>query len=179
MNRVGLVLIALLIGISPALVAQSASSRTEQEKKEIVAVERYFHEALDGRNYDAIAEIFADDGVQYFPGIPPIRGNKAMVATMNTSLGSSVSIKTVIRAMVVEGNQVMAYVEHVMVHGPNGKFRTQPGVEPEFLDMANKTVAWKAMALFIFDDECRVVEEYINRDDVGIYLKGGALKVIQ
>jgi hypothetical protein len=180
MNKAGTILAVLIFaGLSTSVVAQAATAQSDKEKRERVAIERYFHEALDGRNYNYIAELFAPDGVQYFPGLPPIRGNTTMVTAMNALLGPSKSFKTTVKAILVQGNQVMASIEHVMVYGPSGKFKTQPGVQPEFLDLGGKTITWKAMALFIFDDNGRVLEEYINRDDVGIYLQGGAVKVTQ
>jgi limonene-1,2-epoxide hydrolase len=172
--------VLLFIGMLILSFSQLAcSSQSEKEKKERIAVERYFSEALDGKKFDYIAELFAEDGVQNFPGIPPIRGNKTMVAAMNALLGPSKSFKTKVYAIVVEGNNVMASIEHEMIYGPGAKFRTQAGVQPEFLDMGGKKIVWKAMALFIFNDDGKVTEEYINRDDVRIYLQGGKVTVSQ
>jgi hypothetical protein len=180
MNKVVVALVALLFaGMSAALAAQTASPRSEKEKNEIVAVERYFHEGLDGKKFDYFAELFAPDGVQNFPGIPPLRGNTNMVTSMNALLGGTKSFKSDIKAMLVEGNKVMAFIEHTMVQGPDGKFKTQTGVEPAVLDVSGKTIVWKAMALFIFDDNGKVIEEDIMRDDVRIYLQAGAVNVTQ
>jgi hypothetical protein len=180
MKKTGVMFIVLaLVSMLSASVILSCSTQSKKERKERIAVERYFSEALDGRKYDLVIELFADDGVQYFPGMPPIRGNKNMAAGLNALLGASKSFKTEVKAIVVEGNNVMAYISHEMIYGTSGKFRTQPGVQPEFLNMAGKKVIWSAMAIFIFDDNGKIIEEYINRDDVGIYKQAGTVKVSQ
>jgi hypothetical protein len=161
------------------LVSCSSSSETEKEKKERTSVQRYFKEALDGRNYDLIADLFAENGVQNFPGIPPIKGNKNMVTAMNKLLGPTKSFKTIVHAIVVEGDKVMAYIDHEVLWGPDAKFRTQEGVQPELLNIANKTIKWSAMAIFIFDENGKIKEEFINRDDVGIYKQAGKVTVKQ
>jgi predicted ester cyclase len=165
--------------------AQQRSSGVSDLQKNKKVVERYFSEIIDRMGVGETAsdqwkvqadevekvfdQIFADNAVQRFPGLPP----SAPKAFLNViRLGLNKSMKTTVHHLVAENDFVFAYVSHDL-SPRKGTMIPSPRIGC-LVQASGDTIHWEAMALFKLKNG-KIIEEWISRDDLGQLLQQGKL----
>jgi len=186
-----------LLSCQFAFAGQPESTETKKLKNNELIVQRYFKEVVDMLGTDSKADdetweqhvaklaentrkLFADDALQYFPGLPATKPDSAVPAA---AAGATKSMKTELHALVAEGDLVIGYFTHTLKlnHG---------AVPPKFAVMFTHqslpfpaepipiskeiTIKWDAMAVFKMKDG-KITGEWVARDDTGFDLQLGAL----
>jgi len=162
----------LLILVSSMTVPRLCAGDLQDKNKEVV--KRYFHEVLDGKQYSLIPLLYAKDAVIQFPGRPILKGPAAMESAVRDALSKAVSFRTTIINLVAEGDIVVAQIEHDARYEPGFLWRNRAGVTPPQMPVAS--AHWAAMTLFRIE-QGKIVEQQINRDELGVLLENGAVSV--
>jgi predicted ester cyclase len=114
-----------------------------------------------------VDELVAPGGVMHRPEVDlaGIAAVRAFVAAVTNVARHESTIHDLFGA----GDRVVARLSHVVSY--TGDEPTRVGV----VHAAGKTVAWDAIAIFRFDQEGKVVEEWVARDEVAMLLQFGAI----
>ncbi len=156
-----------------------------EQNKEVV--ERYFYDVIDRLGVgdtepdewlaqadeveEVIAEIFAEDAVQYFPGLPPSSPWGLLDAIR---MGGVESMVTTINNIIAEGDLVSIHISHELTLKV-GAF-PRPRIGCLFPIEEVTIVRWDAIVFFELEDG-KIVEERISRDDLGILSQLGEITV--
>ena len=148
---------------------KSKSSSLEEHNKSIVF--RYFHDVLDGKQFDIMSELFTTDIVMHRP--------EGVLSNLNLiqpgfNLGLSPhTLTTTIHDIFASGDRVFVRLSHQMTYSSvKASFRSRIG---DF-DVSGETIFWDAMAIFRFSDG-KIAEEWICRDELGMLMQVGKLEL--
>ena len=141
---------------------------TNELSAEKALVGRYFHEVLDQGKVELVEDLFHPQCVMHRPGgtvvgIDSVRG----VAERRKETFSR--FETEIQDVFGSGDRLVVRLSHRGVGA--GMWRSRLGN----YDVAGKTVAWNAIAIFRFADH-KIIEEWVTRDELGMILQFGLLK---
>ena len=132
-------------------------------------VRRYFEEVIDGRA-DVLDELFTPDCVIHRLELPePLQGLDQMKMFLEMSRYSLQQTRTTLHRLVADGDTVAAHLSHRVVFA--GMISTPFGAR----DVAGQSVEWSAMAFFRLR-EGRIAEEWVNRDELGIFAQLGLVQ---
>lgn len=128
----------------------------------------YFHDVLDGGKIDLIDNMFQSNCELHFgssdvKGITEVHG---MVQRIRTSYSS---LATEVHDIFESGDRVVVRVTHRATGG--GTLRSRIGT----YDIKGKTISWDAIVIFQLKNG-KIVEEWVNRDELGALLSAGILK---
>jgi len=190
-------LLSFLLSCQFAFGGQPESTETKELKNNKVIVQRYFKEIVDKAGTDSKAEdetweqhvakltetlhqLFADDALQYFPGLSATKPDSILPAV---AAGATKSMKTDLHVLVAEGDLVIGYFTHTIKLNRGAvppKFAVMfthqsPPFPAEPIPISKEiTIKWDAMALFEIKDG-KIATEWVARDDTGFDLQLGAL----
>src|SRR5262245_34737355 len=119
-------------------------------------VRRYFEEALDRRNLDALDEIVATDCLIHRPEAQ-VLGNILQVYS---------EFSTTIHDLIAEDDRVACRLSHRAVN--RDVWTSRLGRH----DAAGKPVSWPAIAILRIRDG-KIVEEWVSRDELGMLIELG------
>ncbi|MDP6174619.1 MAG: ester cyclase [Rhodospirillales bacterium] len=138
----------------------------EQNK---TVVRRYFEEVLDQGRIELLDELFSDDIVfhrgDYADPVTGLAGMRQVVGSVRERYGE---FTTTLHHMAAEGDLVACRLSHETVHLDYWKSRI--GTH----QLAGKPIRWTAHAHFRLLDG-KVVEEWVERDELGMALSVGVL----
>jgi predicted ester cyclase len=166
MFKTQLVLTVVLVGLPVGLAAQSGSAGVQSPQQKLVL--SYFHDVLDGGKIDLVDNMFQSDCALHFgssdvKGIVEVRG---MVERIKTTY---FSLATEVHDVFESGDRVVVRVTHHATGG--GMLRSRMGT----YDIKGKTIWWDAIVIFQLKNG-KIVEEWVNRDELGALLTAGILK---
>ena len=174
-----LFLVVLAFGALSPVVAYPQDSKAQDSRSDVkqrnkAVVELYFHQILDGRRFELVREIYAENATIQFPGKPQIKGREMMERTVREALSKADSFHTTITDIVAEGDVVIARIEHDAKYSEGFNWQNRPGVEPSSLPV--RQARWEAMTLFRFK-EGKIVEQLICRDELAVLVENGTVTV--
>ncbi|APC18008.1 polyketide cyclase [Pseudomonas frederiksbergensis] len=121
-------------------------------------VKNYFKFCVDGKNVELVSDFFAEDVVVHRPDcVAPIVGLELFKSALRLNVTDRYdSIHTTFQKEVVAGDVVVVALTH-QAKGSN----TWHG-----FDVAGKDLSWTALTYFRFNDEGKVVEEIVERNEL-------------
>ena len=167
MSKVVIALAFALMSQPVAAFAQlkSPDAASPQEK----AVLSYFHDVLDGRKIGLLDSLFLSDCVIYRPE-GTVRGLAGIRTVVERNIAAYSQFATEVHDVFESGDRVVVRITHRATGA--GVFRSRIGDH----DVAGKQVTWSAIAIFRMQGG-KIAEEWVNRDELGILLSAGVLKI--
>jgi steroid delta-isomerase-like uncharacterized protein len=126
------------------------------------SVERIHLEVNDQDRYDLLEELVAEDMVIHSPVPVPLRGREGFQTLLGFFRASFPVQRTVIKALIAEGEMVASHHSHFATHG--GDFLGLPATGRE--------IAVDGVEIFRFVDG-KVVEFWHNDDMLGLFQQVG------
>ncbi|WET39358.1 ester cyclase [Citrobacter enshiensis] len=124
----------------------------------IEVVKAYFKYCVDGKDVERVSEFFSEDVVNHRPDCPaPLVGLEVFKKGLRDNVTDLYdSIVTTFQKEIVDGDQVVVALTHV-ARGSN----TWKGFNVE-----GKDVTWTSLTYFRFNNEGKVVEEIVERNEL-------------
>jgi len=132
-------------------------------------VRRYFHEVLDQGRIDLVDDLFHPRCVMHRPG-GTVTGIAAVRGVAERTKETFSEFRTDIHDVFGSRDRLVARLSHHGIGG--GMWRSRLGD----YNVTGKTVTWNAIAIFRFEDR-RIIEEWVTRDELGMFLQFGLLQV--
>ena len=127
-------------------------------------VERIHLEVNDQDRYDLLEELVAEEMVIHSPVPVPLRGREGFQTLLGFFRASFPVQRTVIKALIAEGEMVASHHSHYATHG--GDFLGLPATGRE--------IAVDGVEIFRFEDG-KVVEFWHNDDMLGLFQQLGLI----
>ena len=150
---------------------KSVSASKGQEARTKTVIERYFHEVLDQKKFDVMAELMAPGVVLHRPGFD-VTGVDAAVQRLRATLQDYTAFRSELSGLIAEGDMVAVRITHITRVRPH-TFRSRAG---EVRINTEQNLTWTAIVQFRLQDG-RIVEEWVMRDELGMLAQMGALAV--
>jgi predicted ester cyclase len=144
--------------------------RTNELSAEEELVRRYFHEVLDQGKVQLIEDLFHPQCVMHRPG-GTVVGIDSVRGVAERTKQTFAQFETEIHDVFGSGDRLVVRLSHCGLGG--GTWLSRIGN----YDVTGKTVTWDAMAIFRFDNQ-RIIEEWVNRDELGMILQFGLFKTL-
>jgi predicted ester cyclase len=144
--------------------------RTNELSAEEDLVRRYFHEVLDQGKVQLIEDLFHPQCVMHRPG-GTVFGIDSVRGVAERTKETFARFETEIHDVFGSGDRLVVRLSHRGLGG--GTWRSRLGN----YDVTGKTVTWNAMAIFRFENQ-RIIEEWVNRDELGMILQFGLFKTL-
>lgn len=151
--------------------AQSPYTPKAQEARNKTIVERYFHEVLDQRRFDLLPDLLARDVVLHRPGLD-VTGLDAAVQRLRTVFQDYAAFSTELSGLIAEGEMVAVRVTHRARVRPH-TFHSRAG---DVKLPAEQDLHWTAIVQFRLKDG-KIAEEWVMRDELGMLLQLGKIRV--
>jgi predicted SnoaL-like aldol condensation-catalyzing enzyme len=151
--------------------AQSPYTPKAQEARNKTIVERYFREALDQRRFDLLPDLLARDVVLHRPGFD-VTGLDAAVQRLRAVFQDYSAFSTELSGLIAEGEMVAVRVTHRARARPH-TFHSRAG---DVKLPAEQDLHWTAIVQFRLKDG-KIAEEWVMRDELGMLLQLGKIRV--
>ncbi len=151
--------------------AQSPYTPKAQEARNKTIVERYFREALDHRRFDLLPDLLARDVVLHRPGLD-VTGLDAAVQRLRAVFQDYSAFSTELSGLIAEGEMVAVRVTHRARVRPH-TFHSRAG---DVRLPAEQDLHWTAIVQFRLKDG-KIAEEWVMRDELGMLLQLGKIRV--
>lgn len=124
----------------------------------IDVVKAYFKYCVDGKEVERVGDFFAEDVVIHRPDCPePLIGLDVFKKGLRANVTDLYdSIVTTFQKEVIAGDQVVVALTHVAKGSNNWKG----------FDVSGKDVTWTSLTYFRFNDEGKIVEEIVERNEL-------------
>jgi len=149
----------------------SLSEAKAREVRNKAVIERYFHEVLDQQNFDLMPELMAPGVVLHRPGFE-VTGLDAAVRRLRATLRDYTAFRSELSGLMAEDDMVAVRISHRTKVRPHA-FRSRAG---EVRVSTEQELNWTAIVQFRLQD-CKIVEEWVMRDELGMLAQMGTLAV--
>jgi len=166
MLKAQLILTLMVVGLAVGSAAQSGSAGVQTSQQKLVL--SYFRDVLDGGKIELVDNMFQPNCELHFgssdvKGIAEVHGMVERIKTTYSTLATEV------HDIFESRDRVVVRVTHRATGG--GMLRSRMGT----YDIKGKTISWDAIVIFQLKNG-KIVEEWINRDELGALLTAGILK---
>jgi len=144
--------------------------RTNELSAEEDLVRRYFDEVLDQGKVQLIEDLFHPQCVMHRPG-GTVVGIDSVRGVAERTKETFARFETQIHDVFGSGDRLVVRLSHRGLGGCTWRSRLGN------YDVSGKTVTWKAMAIFRFENQ-RIIEEWVTRDELGMILQFGLFKTL-
>lgn len=134
-----------------------------------VVVRRFFEECIDGGNSNLVPDLFAPNCVIHRPELgTPMTGVEAVTKFVDGVAGLFSDVRTELHFILAEDDYVATRLTHSVVFKKD--WVTRLGSQ----NVSGKPVDWAANVFFKFSGD-KIIEEWIERDELGMHDKLGLL----
>jgi predicted ester cyclase len=166
MLRTQLVLALMLVGLLVGSAAQSGPTGVQAPQQELVL--SYFRDVLDGGKIELVDNMFQPNCELHF-GSSDVKGIAEVHGMVERIKKTYSSLATEVHDIFESGDRVVVRVTHRATGG--GMSRSRMGT----YNIKGKTISWDAIVIFQLKNG-KIVEEWVNRDELGALLTAGILK---
>ncbi|MEZ8190745.1 ester cyclase [Vibrio sp. 1F279] len=133
--------------------------------KQVQVVKDYFKHCVDGKQTHRIGEYFAENTMIHRPDCNKIiNGLSEFEAMLKVHVTERYeSLETTFQKVVEDGHQVVVALTH----------RAKGADEWKGYQLNGKNVTWTSLTYFRFNDEGKVVEEIVERNELSMALQLG------